>query len=166
MSLSLSVKFCIFSCESLHCSIFCETGNARFTCQSNECQDWSFAHIGSLFFPYFSICVLAASVPLSRFSSHLSLKTREAFTLTREMASLALHGSKSLTRCRRFSPLDSLSVLLAPTCLDCNDTPPINLTLASRPNKAFVNMKNVFRDIFLSAPTGYCNCQIPKIFVL
>lgn len=89
--------------------------------------------------------------PSLRFSSHLSLKTREAFTLTREMASRALHGSKSLTRCRRFSPLDSLSVLLAPTCLDCNDTPPINLTLASRPNKVFVSIKNVFRDTYFLA---------------
>lgn len=50
---------------------------------------------------------------------------------------VALHGSESLTRCRRFSPLDSSSALLAPTCLDSNDALPItSLTLAFSVNKA------------------------------
>lgn len=92
------------------------------------------------YFPFFFVYLPTLMLPL--FLPSLSLSyTRESlerfFYLCAGNGRVALHGSESLTRCRRFSPLDSSLALLAPTCLDSNDALPItSLTLAFSLNKA------------------------------
>lgn len=115
-----------------------------------------------------SICVLVASIPLLLvLYLSFSQDSSRGFYLSARNGVAALHGSKSLTRCRRFSPLDSLSALLAPTCLDCNDTPPIrSLTLASHPNKASMNTRNVFCEVFPRAHINQFSCRPMKTPIL
>lgn len=107
-----------------------------------------------LFLPFLYLRPHRVCSPSSFFQPSFSQDSR-GFYFSARNGVAALHGSKSLTRCRRFSPLDSLAALLAPTCLDCDDTPPIrSLTLASHPNKAPVNTRNVFREILPSTHTS------------
>lgn len=85
--------------------------------------------------------------PRTAFSRPLSSILRRSTRLTFAVGNdrVSLHGSESLTRRRRFSPLDSSSALLAPTCLNSSKATPISLTLAFRPNKAH-RTRTTFRD--------------------
>lgn len=92
------------------------------------------------YFPFFFVYLptLMLSLLLPSLSLSYNRESLERFFyLCAGNGRVALHGSESLTRCRRFSPLDSSSALLAPTCLDSNDALPItSLTLAFSLNKA------------------------------
>lgn len=136
--------------------LFCLSQNRQRPFCMPKQGSWSF--IESLFLCFLYLRPLRRVCTLPRFLRLSFSQDSRGFYHSARNGVAAPHGSKSLTRCRRFSPLDSLSALLAPTCLDCNDTPPIrSLTLTSRPNKVPANKRNVFHDVFLNiAHIGYC----------